>query len=221
MGGRDLPFATRYSPLAWRRRNSSPFATRIDPQRKARHDDINFGRSVNMRTQVVIVGSGPSGLLLGQMLAKAGIETIILEQKSKDYVLGRIRAGVLEQGTVGLIEQAGAAVRLHSEGLVHDGIEIAFEGSRHRIDFKALTGKTVTIYGQTEVTRDLMDARAAIGAPTIYEAAEVSVFDVDTDHPRVNYRKEGQTVEIECDYVAGCDGFHGVSRRTIPDRVLK
>jgi p-hydroxybenzoate 3-monooxygenase len=174
-----------------------------------------------MRTQVVIIGSGPSGLLLGQLLAKAGVDTVILEQKSKDYVLGRIRAGVLEQGAVGLIEEAGAGARMRQEGLAHEGTEIAYGGKRHRIDFKALTGKTVTIYGQTEVTRDLMDARAAIGAPTIYEAAEVSVFDVETDHPRVNYRKDGQTVEIECDYVAGCDGFHGVSRRTIPDSVLK
>src|SRR5271167_1306926 len=180
MGGRDLPFATRDSPLAWRRRNSSPFATRIDPQRKARHDDLNSGGSINMRTQVVIIGSGPSGLLLGQLLAKAGIETIILEQKSKDYVLGRVRAGVLEEGTVGLIEQAGAAARLHSEGLVHDGIEIAFEGSRHRIDFKALTGRTVTVYGQTEVTRDLMEARAAIGAPTVYEALDVDLFELES-----------------------------------------
>ncbi|MFZ0205072.1 MAG: FAD-dependent monooxygenase, partial [Roseiarcus sp.] len=142
-----------------------------------------------MRTQVVIVGSGPSGLLLGQLLAKAGIETIILEQKSKDYVLGRIRAGVLEEGTVGLIEQAGAAARLHSEGLVHDGIEIAFEGSRHRIDFETLTGRTVTVYGQTEVTRDLMDARAAIGAPTVYEALDVDLFELESDRPVVRYRK--------------------------------
>src|ERR1700691_1013465 len=137
-GGRDPPFATRYSSLAWRRRNSSPFATGIDPERKARHDDINCGRSVNMRTQVVIVGSGPSGLLLGQLLAKGGIETLILEQKSREYVLGRIRAGVLEQGTVGLIDEAGAGERLHREGLVHDGTEIAFGGVRHRIDFKQL-----------------------------------------------------------------------------------
>jgi p-hydroxybenzoate 3-monooxygenase len=174
-----------------------------------------------MRTQVVIIGSGPSGLLLGQLLAKAGVDTVILEQKSKDYVLGRIRAGVLEQGAVALIEEAGASARMRQEGLTHEGTEIAYGGKRHRIDFKALTGKTVTIYGQTEVTRDLMDARAAIGAPTIYEAAEVSVFDVETDRPRVHYRKDGQTVVIGCDYVAGCDGFHGVSRRTIPDRVLK
>src|SRR5271156_5943924 len=174
-----------------------------------------------MRTQVVIVGSGPSGLLLGQLLAMAGIETIILEQKSKDYVLGRIRAGVLEEGTVGLIEQAGAAARLHSEGLVHDGIEIAFEGSRHRIDFKALTGRTVTVYGQTEVTRDLMDARAAIGAPTVYEALDVDLLELESDRPVVRYRKDGEACEIACDYVAGCDGFHGIGRRSIPEDVLR
>jgi p-hydroxybenzoate 3-monooxygenase len=174
-----------------------------------------------MRTQVVIIGSGPSGLLLGQLLAKEGIATILLEQKSKDYVLGRIRAGVLEQGAVGLIEDSGAAGRMRREGLVHEGIEIAFGGVRHRIDFKALTGKTVMVYGQTEVTRDLMDARAEIGAPTHYEALDVDIADVETDHPRVRYVKDGQSFEIECDYVAGCDGFHGVSRRTIPESVLK
>ena len=164
-----------------------------------------------MRTQIVIVGSGPSGLLLGQLLARAGIDTIILDQKSKDYVLGRIRAGVLEQGTVALLEEAGAAERLHREGLVHEGTEIAFEGVRHRIDFKALTGKTVTVYGQTEVTRDLMEARAAIGASTWYEALSVTLHDVDDRHPRVRFEANGEIHEIDCDYIAGCDGFHGVS----------
>ena len=150
-----------------------------------------------MRTQIVIVGSGPSGLLLGQLLAKAGIDTIILEQKSKDYVLGRIRAGVLEQRTVELLEEAGAAERLHREGLVHEGTEIAFDGVRHRIDFKALTGKTVTVNGQTEVTRDLMEARAAIGASTWYEALNVSLHDVDDRRPRVRFGASGETHEIE------------------------
>ena len=174
-----------------------------------------------MRTQVAIIGSGPSGLLLGQLLAKAGVGTVILEQKSKDHVLGRIRAGVLEQGAVSLLEEAGAGARMRREGLTHEGIEIAFGGRRHRIDFKALTGKMVTVYGQTEVTRDLMDARAAIGAPTIYEAARVNIFDIETDRPRVRCQKDAQTLEIKCDYIVGCDGFHGVSRRTIPARVLK
>ena len=173
-----------------------------------------------MRTQVVIIGSGPSGLLLGQLLIKAGIDTIILEQKSKDYVLGRIRAGVLEQGTVALIEEAGAGARMRREGLIHDGTEIAFAGVRHRIDFKALTGKTVTVYGQTEVTRDLMDAREASGAPTVYEALDVPIQDINADRPKVTYCKDGATIEITCDYVAGCDGFHGVSRQTIPESAL-
>jgi len=174
-----------------------------------------------MRTQVVIVGSGPAGLLLGQLLEKAGIATILLEQKSKDYVLGRIRAGVLEQGAVALLDEAGAGARLHREGLVHEGTEIAFNGVRHRIDFKALTGKTVTVYGQTEATRDLMDARAALGAPSIYEALDVSLHDLESERPRVRYAKDGQNFEIACDYVAGCDGFHGVSRRSIPEERLR
>jgi len=174
-----------------------------------------------MRTQVVIVGSGPAGLLLGQLLEKAGIATILLEQKSKDYVLGRIRAGVLEQGAVALLDEAGAGARLHREGLVHEGTEIAFSGVRHRIDFKALTGKTVTVYGQTEATRDLMDARAALGAPSIYEALDVSLHDLESERPRVRYAKDGKNFEIACDHVAGCDGFHGVSRRSIPEERLR
>ena len=174
-----------------------------------------------MRTQVVIVGSGPSGLLLGQLLHRAGIDTIILEQKPKDYVLGRIRAGVLEQGTVALIEEAGAGVRMRHEGLVHDGTEIAFGGVRHRIDFKALTGKSVLIYGQTEVTRDLMDVREACGAPTVYEALDVSIHDIKTESPIVRWRADGKKFEIGCDYVVGCDGFHGVSRQTIPEKELR
>jgi p-hydroxybenzoate 3-monooxygenase len=174
-----------------------------------------------MRTQVAIIGSGPSGLLLGQLLAKQGIDTVVLEQKSRDYVLGRIRAGVLEQGAVGLLEEAGAGARMRKEGLVHDGTEIAFGGVRHRIDFKQLTGKTVMVYGQTEVTRDLMDARAALAASTVYEALDVAIADVETARPRVSYIKDGQTHVLECDYIAGCDGFHGVSRRTIPDSVLR
>ena len=174
-----------------------------------------------MRVQVVIVGSGPSGLLLGQLLAQAGVDAILLEQKTQDYVLGRIRAGVLEQGAVDLIDQAGAGGRLHREGLEHDGTEILFGGVRRRIDFKALTGKVVTVYGQTEVTRDLMDARARIGATTIYEAENVALHDVESDQPRVTYRKDGVAHEILCDYIAGCDGFHGVSRKSIPEDKIK
>jgi p-hydroxybenzoate 3-monooxygenase len=174
-----------------------------------------------MRTQVVIIGSGPSGLLLGQLLHKAGIDTIILEQKSKHYVLGRIRAGVLEQGTVALIEEAGAGVRMRHEGLIHDGTEIAFGGVRHRIDFKRLTGKSVLIYGQTEVTLDLMDVREACGAPTVYEALDVGIHGIESESPSVRWRVDGKMFEINCDYVIGCDGFHGVSRQTIPANRLR
>ena len=169
-----------------------------------------------MRTQVAIIGAGPSGLLLGQLLHRQGIETVILENRSADYVLGRIRAGVIEQGMVGLLEQAGVAERLHKEGLVHDGTELAFAGARHRIDFKKLTGKTVTVYGQTEITRDLMEARTACGAQTIYEAEDVMPLDFDGAKPHVRYRKDGKDIEIECDFIAGCDGFHGVSRQSVP-----
>jgi p-hydroxybenzoate 3-monooxygenase len=174
-----------------------------------------------MRAQVVIVGAGPSGLLLGQLLARAGVDTLILERQSRDYVLGRIRAGVIEQGAVGLLDAAGAGDRLHREGLVHEGAEISFRGVRHRIDFKALTGKVVTVYGQTEITRDLMDARDAIGAKTVYEASDVSLHDLTHDKPIVRYRKDGVAFEVSCDYVAGCDGFHGVSRCSIPEDLIR
>jgi len=169
-----------------------------------------------MRVQVAIIGAGPSGLLLGQLLERAGISTLIVERQTGAYVLGRVRAGVLEQGTVETLEEAGVAARLHKEGLVHDGIEIAFGGARHRIDFRSLTGKTVTIYGQTEITHDLMDARGAQGAPTEYEADHVSLHDFDGSSPKVRYAKAGKTHEIACDFIAGCDGFHGVSRQSVP-----
>jgi p-hydroxybenzoate 3-monooxygenase len=173
------------------------------------------------RTQVAIIGAGPSGLLLGQLLHRAGVDTIILEQRSKEYVLGRIRAGVLERGAVALLEEAGCGLRMRREGLVHEGIEIAFGGIRHRIDFKALTGKTVLVYGQTEVTRDLMEARETAGAPIVYEALNASISDVQTLRPRVRYSKDGVEYEVESDYVAGCDGFHGISRQTIPEEAIR
>lgn len=170
-----------------------------------------------MRTQVAIIGAGPSGLLLGALLAKAGVDAVILEAKTPDYVLGRIRAGVLEQVTVDLLDSVGVGARMHREGLVHGGFELAFGGGRHRIDMKALTGgKQVMVYGQTEVTRDLMADRAAKGLSTIYEAANVSLHDFDGSKPRVRYQKDGATHEIECDFIAGCDGFHGVSRASVP-----
>ncbi|CAM4334097.1 4-hydroxybenzoate 3-monooxygenase [Kerstersia similis] len=170
-----------------------------------------------MRTQVVIIGAGPSGLLLGQLLYKAGIDNIILERQTGDYVLGRIRAGVLEQVAVDLLDRAGVGSRMHEEGLQHHGIELLFKGERHRIDLTGLSGgKSVLVYGQTEVTRDLMEVRAAEGLTTVYEAANVNLHDFDSEHPRVRYTKDGQEHEIECDFIAGCDGFHGVSRASVP-----
>ena len=168
-----------------------------------------------MRTKVAIIGAGPAGLLLGQLLKTYGIDNIILERHTPDYVLGRIRAGLLEEGTVRLLDEVGAGSRAHAEGLVHDGIELAFDGARHRIDMKALTGKTVMIYGQTEVTLDLMNARKAAGLTSIYEAADVQPLDFETDHPRVTYVRDGATHEIACDFIAGCDGFHGISRASV------
>ncbi|HEX6020339.1 MAG TPA: 4-hydroxybenzoate 3-monooxygenase [Burkholderiaceae bacterium] len=173
-----------------------------------------------MRTQVVIVGAGPSGLLLGALLGKAGIDNVVLEARSADYVLGRIRAGVLEQVTVDLIDSVGVGARMHAEGLPHDGIDLSFGGHRHRIDLHALTGKRVMVYGQTEVTRDLMAARKASGHTTVYEAEHVSVHDFDGTRPSVRYRHGGQTHTIDADFIAGCDGFHGVCRASVPhDRI--
>ncbi len=174
-----------------------------------------------MKTRVAIIGAGPSGLLLGQLLHKAGVDNVILERQSGEYVLGRIRAGVLEQGMVDLMREAGVSERMDAEGLVHDGIELVFGGRRDRVDLKALTGgASVLVYGQTEVTRDLMAARAASGATTIYEAGNVQLHDVKGEHPYVTFEKNGETYTLECDYIAGCDGFHGVSRKTIPEEVL-
>ncbi len=173
-----------------------------------------------MRVQVAIIGSGPAGLLLGQLLHRAGIDAVILEQRSQEYVLGRIRAGVLEQCTVEMMERAGVAQRLHAEGLVHHGFDILFGGERHRMDLHGLTGKGVTVYGQTEVTRDLMQARAAAGAKTVYEAENVSVHGFDGTKPVVRYRQDGKTHEVQCDFIAGCDGFHGVCRPSIPAAAL-
>lgn len=177
---------------------------------------------MSKRVQVGIIGSGPAGLLLGQLLHKAGIETVILERRSQDYVLGRIRAGVLEQGAVGLLEKAGCGKRLHSEGLVHDGVNLAFDGELHRIDLKDLTGgDSVTVYGQTEVTHDLMDARAETGAKTVYEAENVQPQGFDGETPYLTYDKDGQSHRIDCDFIAGCDGYHGVSRQSVPSDLLK
>ncbi|SEF56401.1 4-hydroxybenzoate 3-monooxygenase [Bosea lathyri] len=174
-----------------------------------------------MRTQVAIIGSGPSGLLLGQLLHDAGIDTVILERKSRDYVLARIRAGVLEQGTVGLLDKVGAGSRLHAEGLPHDGFDLLFGGQRHRIALDRLTGgRHVTIYGQTEMTRDLMDLRAAQGGKTVFEAGDVALHDFDGASPYVTFRTGGVTQRLDCDFIAGCDGYHGVSRASVSESAL-
>lgn len=175
-----------------------------------------------MRTQVAIIGAGPSGLLLGQLLHNAGIDNVIIERQTGEYVLGRIRAGVLEQGMVDLLRQAGVSQRMDAEGLVHAGFELALDDRQVHIDLKGLTGgKTVMVYGQTEVTRDLMDAREAVGAQTLYSASNVQPHDMKTDTPYVTFDKEGESWRLDCDYIAGCDGFHGVARQSIPSDVLK
>lgn len=170
-----------------------------------------------LKTQVAIIGAGPSGLLLGQLLGNKGISNIVIERVTGDYVLGRIRAGILEQGFVDLVRMAGVAERMDKEGSVHDGFDISVDGKRTRIDLKHLTnGKTVMCYGQTEITRDLMQAREQAGFTTYYQANQVALHDVKSDQPRVSFIYQDEQYEIDCDYIAGCDGFHGVSRQTIP-----
>lgn len=169
-----------------------------------------------MKTQVAIIGGGPSGLLLAQLLATRGIESCVLERKTKEYVLGRIRAGVLERGFVSLMEEAGCADRLHAQGLAHDGTLISYGEEVFRVDFAEHTGTPVVVYGQTEVTRDLYDAREKSGGLTEFNVDDVVIHGADSDTPYVNYTIDGQAKRLDCDFVAGCDGFHGVSRQTIP-----
>lgn len=173
-----------------------------------------------IKTQVAIIGAGPSGLLLGQLLAKQGIENVIIERVTGDYVLGRIRAGILEQGFVDLVREAGVAERMDKEGYVHEGFEISNYGESTHIDLKKLTGgKTVVCYGQVEITKDLMDAREEAGLSTYYEVSNVQPVDVKSDSPSVQFQHGGKDYVLECDYIAGCDGFYGVSRKTIPDDI--
>lgn len=175
-----------------------------------------------MNTQVAIIGAGPSGLLLGQLLHNAGIKTVILERQTPEYVLGRIRAGILENGTVELLREAGVSRRMDAEGLIHHGVEFLFANQRIPVPLSELTGgKTVMVYGQTEVTRDLMEARQACGAQTIYGVEQVELHDLKNDKPFVTFVKNGETCRLECDFVAGCDGFHGVSRQSIPCDILR
>lgn len=175
-----------------------------------------------MRTQVGIIGGGPSGLILSQLLHLQGIDSVVLERKTMDYVLTRIRAGVLEQGCVDLLREAEVSERMDREGLMHDGFDIAFGGQCHKVDLKGLTNGTgVMVYGQTEITRDLIEARNKAGGIIIEEADVTAIEGADTDTPIIHYRKDGTDHQLKCDFVAGCDGFHGASRKSIPENLLK
>jgi len=174
-----------------------------------------------MRTQVGIVGAGPAGLTLAHLLHLERIDSVVLEDRSREYVEARIRAGVLEQGTADLLREAGVGERMHREGIVHEGVYLQFDGERHRIDFDALTGKAIVIYGQTEVVKDLIEARLATGRPLLFEVEDVSVHDVESDRPEIRFRHDGVEQRLECDVIAGCDGFHGVCRPSIPAGVLR
>lgn len=171
------------------------------------------------KTQVAIIGAGPSGLLLSLLLDKQGIDSVILERVTGEYVLGRIRAGVLEQGFAKLVREAGAAHNMDTKGEVHDGVEISFNDLRVPIELEELTGEDVIVYGQVDITRDMMEEREKRGLKSVYEAKDVKLHDVKSDNPYVTYTKDGQEYRLDCDYIAGCDGFHGVSRQTIPDDV--
>jgi len=178
--------------------------------------------SVTSRTQVAIVGAGPAGLMLGHLLHRHGVDSVIIENRSEPHVIERVRAGVLEQGTVDLMRETGTGDRLEREGLRHDGFYIAFNGSRHRIDMAALTGgRAITIYGQNEVIKDLIDARRATGRPLIFEAADVSVGDLQSAQPVVRFTADGVAHELTCDFIGGCDGFHGVCRPSIPSTAMR
>jgi p-hydroxybenzoate 3-monooxygenase len=176
--------------------------------------------SAQRRTQVAIIGAGPSGLLLSQLLHLAGVDSVVLERRSREYVLGRVRAGVLEQTTAEILRCAGVGERMDREGLVHHGVELCFGERRHRIDFAPFAA-SVTVYGQTEITKDLMEARDALQGQLIYEAADVAIEDVTGHAPRVRWHKDGERHTLDCDFVAGCDGFHGASRRSIPATALE
>lgn len=173
------------------------------------------------RTQVGIIGAGPAGLLLARLLKLNGIDSVILEARSRTYVEARIRAGVLEHGTVKLLEEAGVAERLHREGLVHEGVELGIDGARFRIDLARLAGKTITVYGQSEVVQDLIATRLAGDGPIVWEASDVALHDIETDRPRLTYRGDGIEHELTCDFIAGCDGFRGVSRSSVPASSLR
>jgi p-hydroxybenzoate 3-monooxygenase len=174
-----------------------------------------------MRTQVGIVGAGPAGLLLSHLLHLSGIESIVLEARSRKYVEERVRAGVLEHGTADLLVESGVGKRLQREGLVHTGIKLRFQGANHRIDFQALTGHSITVYGQHEVVKDLIDTRIAAGSQILFEAQNVTIHEFDTNAPSIRFEHNGGQHEIHCDFIAGCDGFHGICRPSIPEGARK
>ncbi|MFN8059851.1 MAG: 4-hydroxybenzoate 3-monooxygenase [Vicinamibacterales bacterium] len=175
---------------------------------------------MNRRAHVGIVGAGPAGLVLGHLLHRAGLDTVVVEHRSREYVQDRVRAGVLEQATVDLLHELGAGARLAREGMVHRGVELRFDGEGYRVDFEALTGRTITIYGQNEVLKDLIDLRLETGAPLVFEATDVAIDGFASGSPRVTFRDRGETHELSCDFIAGCDGSHGISRPSIPAGVL-
>lgn len=174
-----------------------------------------------MRTEVAIIGGGPAGLILGQLLTRAGIDNVVIEKHTREHVLGRIRAGILEWETVELLKRAGVGERMARHGIPHDGIRIAHGDQIFRIDFAELVHKRVMVWGQTEITRDLYEARDREGMPTVHEAADVTLHGIDGNAPFVTWRKDGREHRLDCDWIAGCDGFHGVSRRTIPESVRR
>ena len=175
-----------------------------------------------MRTQIGIVGAGPAGLLLSHLLHLHGIESIVLEDRSRGHVESRIRAGVLEQGTVDLLKEAGVGDRLSRQGLLHHGIELSFNGQRHRINLYELTGgRAITVYGQTEVVKDLINARLAAGGQIFFEVEDLSVQNFDSAQPQIRFRKDGETHEVICDFIAGCDGFHGVCRPSLTEESVE
>jgi p-hydroxybenzoate 3-monooxygenase len=202
------------------RARGSPRGAFLASAARVRESDLSAATRTS-RTQVGIVGAGPAGLVLGHLLHMEGIEAVVLEDRSREYVEKRIRAGVLEQGTVDLLIEAGVGERLQREGIVHHGIELRFGGRGHRIPFDELAnGRGITIYGQQEVVKDLIAARLDTGAPLLFEVEDVSVHGVDTDAPGIRFRHGGEAHELHCDVVAGCDGFHGVCRDAIPEGVL-
>ena len=174
-----------------------------------------------MRTQVGIIGAGPAGLLLAHLLHRAGVDSVIIEAKSRPYIEGRIRAGLLEQGSVDTLTEAGLGERLHREGLAHDGMELRYDGQAHRIDLHGLTGKRVTIYGQQEAVKDMVAARLETGRPLHFEVEDAAIHDIGTTQPRITWTKDGTPHELTCDVIAGCDGFHGISRAAMPADILR